>query len=327
MASPSARPEIEEMLKEKGVTWEFFDEFDVELIDIPKSLANQARIGSPINAEQVDTYEEGMKRGDVFPAIVLYRSGKKYVVIDGNHRVAAAKNTGYNLAAYVVGAKTPAQVIVMLTYEANTKHGLPTSQRERARHAVYLMENAGATMKHAAARMNLPTHYLSNYYSSYRADQRANATGIPAGQWRELHFGTRKKLNQLPDDEVFVAAVNVVFKARLNATEVEELIVALKQLGTANEQKTYLVKYLDDQAERLAQVATGEVRPRRHRPGGPRVSLRQGGAMLESLIGEKRQALLDAMTPIEAKEEVQKLDHVLEVTMELRDALEERAKQ
>lgn len=267
-----------------------------------------------------------MRRGDVFPAIVVYRTNAgKYVVIDGNHRVAAALSTGYTLAAYVVNArKTPAQVIVMLTYEANTRHGLPTSQTERARHAVYLIENANETIKNAAARMNIATHYLSRFYSQYRADQRAHDTNVPEAQWRDLHVGSRERLNSLTDDDVFKAAVEYAFRARLTATEVGELVVELRTLKTSQEQLDAISKQRSDQSERLAAVASGEVRPRRVRLSGPRQSLRSAVYMFDSLVGEKRQQMMDSITPLEAEEYLRRLDSTVAVISELREEMRKK---
>lgn len=325
--SVATREQIEQMLRDKGVEWNFFDEFDVEAVDIPKSLANQARLGQPLNMEHVENLKEGMKRGDQFPALVLYKTGNKFVVIDGNHRVAAASETGYIPAAYVVSKNTPAQVIVMLTYEANTKHGLPTNQNERARHAVYLVENANETLTNAAARMNIPLNFLSRFYSVYRADNRANQLGVPAAQWRELHIGSRRRLNALLDDDVFKSAVDYAFKARLNATEVDELVTRLRTMTSTAEQLKTINADLDNQGERLAAVATGEVRPRRVRLGGPRQSLRSSIYMIESLTGDKRQQLLDGMTPIEAEESLERLRKSRGIMDELIDALGSKAKE
>lgn len=327
MTNSAMRAEIEDLLDSKGAEWDFVEELDTKLIDVQRSMANQARIGAPINSEQVVTYEEGMRRGDVFPAIVVYRtSGGKYVVIDGNHRVAAALSTGYKLAAYILDArKTPAQVIVMLTYEANTRHGLPTSQAERARHAVYLIENANETIKNAAARMNLPTHYLSRFYSQHRADQRATEVGIPPTQWRDLHVGSRERLNALADDNVYKAAVEYAFRARLTAVEVGELVTTLRTLKTSEDQLEAIQRAKEEQADRLAAVATGEVRPRRVRQGGPRQSLRSAIYMTESLVGDKRQQMLDGITPIEAGEYLGRIDSTLSILSEIREELEKKA--
>jgi disulfide oxidoreductase YuzD len=105
-------------------------------IDVEKSLRNQARVGEPVNKDVVAVYAEAYRKGDVFPPIIVFDDGHKLVTVaDGNHRTQAALSVGLEQhPAYLVEQPTPAQQARML-YEANLRHGLPSSLPDRLHHA------------------------------------------------------------------------------------------------------------------------------------------------------------------------------------------------
>lgn len=321
---------VERQLADKGVNYNL-TEIDIELFDEERSRHNQARIASPLIPSVVETYVAAMDRGDEFPPLIAYQArGGKFVVIDGNHRLSAAKAAGLTKVwAYVVRADTPSELITMLTYEANTKHGLPTSEAERARHAVYLIENAGESIKHAAARMNLSSTYLSKHYAKVRADNRAGENGIPDSRWHELHPTTRQRLNTLGADEAFKATTEYAIKARLNTEETDRLVVRINKIGSVTEQ----LRMVNDEEQanqvRIRDVTTGKLRPRQQTLTGPRRTLYNGYIQINAVAGSETalEKLLASFSPLEAEEWKHKVHEIRDRLLAIEEALEKRSQE
>jgi len=315
------RAEIEEMLNEKGVVWQFFDEIDKDLVDEVRSLDNQARF-NPLNHDQVGAYKEAMQRGDNFPAVVLFPlPNGKYMVVDGNHRFMAAKESGYVLASYVMDVKTPARVVRQLTYEANAKHGLPSTQAERAEHAVWLIDNVGESIKMASARMNLPERLVSRYYNTQKADRRVERLRIPGGHWKDLVAAVKQRLNAVVADETFIAMVDFAWKTRMSAEEADFYVPQIRAIGSTSDQLAEVEKWSEELRERIAAVAAGVERPKRTR--GPKQILQ---ASLSSLVPygerEKREEFLGMLGPTEVTEWMTKIDDTMTSLRVLRTELE-----
>lgn len=327
---PPKNEAVEKQLADKGVSYTL-DEIPIEMFDEERSRNNQARIASPLVPSVVETYVAAMNRGDEFPPLLSYlaKSGK-YIVIDGNHRLSAAKAAKVEkLWSYVVDPTTPSEMITMLTYEANTKHGLPTSEQERARHAVYLIENAGESIKHAAARMNLSTEFLSRHYNKIRADNRAGENGIPDARWHELKPAARARLNALTADETFKAATEYTVKARLTTEETDKLVVRLNRVGSTADQLKTINEEEQANAGRIQDVVTGKLRPRQQTLSGPRRTLYNGWTQINAVASSETalKRLVAAYPPIEAEEWKFKVGEMISQLMTIKELLEKRSQE
>jgi hypothetical protein len=105
------------------------------LDDIYTDATTQVR--TRLDVRRVKGYAERMAAGDVFPPIVVFRVEGRYVVGDGFHRVAAARQCNINSVAAEIhhGSMRDA---VLYALGANVKHGQPLTQKER-REAVLRM--------------------------------------------------------------------------------------------------------------------------------------------------------------------------------------------
>jgi len=315
------RADIEEMLEEKGVQWEFWDEIDVSLIDEVKSLDNQARF-QPLNHEQVAIYKEAMERGDNFPGAILHpQSNGKYIIVDGNHRYMGAKESKYPLAAYVIDKDTPIRVVRALTFEANAKHGLPSSQAERAEHAVWLIENVGESIRNASARMNLPERYVSRWYNTVKANDRVRRLRIPGSHWEPLVAAVKQRLNAVVADETFIAMVDFAWKIRMSAEEADDYVVRIRQIGSTGDQLAEVEKWTEELRERVADVAAGNERPTRKR-GPKQVLLTSLSSLVPYGEREKREEFLSQLAPTEVTEWMTKIDDTMTSLRVLRTELE-----
>jgi len=211
---------VTEMLARYGFTYSLVS-LDLSKVNRQESERNQARISKPIDDDQVVLYAEAMKAGDKFPPIVVYALKNDFIVMDGNHRVAAADIADLTeLPAYIVEDPSPAQVETF-TYEANTKHGLPTLLQDRLRQSIYLVDK-GVTATAAASALGVPLSAVNNALAGHRTEKRFAALGNKA--YNRLGVAARKRLNAIPTDPVLKAAADLVLQAGLTGDAVADLV-------------------------------------------------------------------------------------------------------
>lgn len=233
---PARRPEIERILDDFHVEWEFDPNNKIDVIDEKRSLSNQARVDQPIMPDLVETYAEAMKQGDLFPAVVIHKDGQKWVTVDGNHRLVASKKAGKTvLPAYKVKAK--AETLRVLMTMLNVIHGRALSEKEKLWHAFFLID-AGTTQEKAAEVLRLPIGRLRNAWSLEKANRRAREVGIRGRAWTEMPQSTRTRLNNVSNDTAFKALFDLASKAELSGPEVNRVVTEInKQRSEAGQLK------------------------------------------------------------------------------------------
>lgn len=171
-------PRVEQWLKNELVKWEYVGELPLMTINLDASLNNQARMTMPLIESTVARYAMAMRRGDEFPAIVVYPRKDQYVIITGNHRCAAAQRAGrLTLDAYVV-RETDDLRLTGLTRMANGVEGMRHSEEEDVQHAVHLVTNYGMKLVDAAAKMNVDEDKVSKAYNQKKAVARLQALNV-----------------------------------------------------------------------------------------------------------------------------------------------------
>lgn len=229
---------IEQWLDSHGAAYEL-KTIKSASVDRAASHRNQARIAEPVNEETAILYGAAMEQGDQFPPIVVttYRDGK-YIVIDGNHRVA-----GYDLVdakefeAYVAKELSDAQRTV-LTFEANTRHGLPTSLQERLRQAVHLVQ-LGTTHKEAARTLGLPLHRVQAAVTGYETDRRLQALGVD--RWDRIPATARRRLYNVRSDKVVKEVVKLAVETKMTGADLDALIVRVNASSRGDDDKQLAV--------------------------------------------------------------------------------------
>jgi len=234
--------DIENWLTSRFVEYEFFDDVNTSRFNRDESLRNQARF-EPLNTNTVNQYAEAMVRGDIFPAVVAYaKANGELVVVDGNHRFEANDRVGNaTIATYIVNAEP--ETLRVLTFEANTKHGLMASNEERLRQAIFLVDN-NYTQEEAAATLRLTRAQISRAVQVERAERRARRANAPS-KWTQLSNDTKLRFNRLHSDPVFLRATRLVIDAHLGNADAENLVKAVQALTNEKDQLQYLVDQVD----------------------------------------------------------------------------------
>jgi ParB-like chromosome segregation protein Spo0J len=116
------------------------------------TLADDINIRQGLREDAVERYAEIL---DELPPITLWRPNGKLLLVDGWHRIAAARRLGRtDIEAEVhEGDRTEAMVAAIL---ANTKHGVPLSMAERNEGIVRLAQ-AGWRQNRIARELGLST--------------------------------------------------------------------------------------------------------------------------------------------------------------------------
>jgi ParB-like chromosome segregation protein Spo0J len=104
-------------------------ELSLDQIDVEAGIESR-----PINEDVVQEYTELMKAGTVFPEVEVFKDKDKYYLVDGNHRVSAARMAGLEkiMAIPKVGGRLEALEAAL---GANLEHGLRRSIADK-RYAV-----------------------------------------------------------------------------------------------------------------------------------------------------------------------------------------------
>lgn len=323
-SDPGRREEIEQWLEEKGVRWTYQTDVPVSQFDLKKGLRNQARINQVLNDTVVETYVEAMKRGDSFPAVLAYKDGSKYVTIDGNHRLAAADIAGCVIDVYVIAADTDPTVIMLMTYEANAKHGLPNAVDERLRHAVFMIENAGASQESAAASLNLPKSAVSRAWQKHKADERSQAVGLLPREWEQLNPSTRIRIGSVQNDEIFSRMADLAYRAGLTADETDAAVRQINGTRSYNEQLKSVESLTDMYRSRVQASGGGVIKA--SRTMGPRRHLVMSMGHI-AVVKAKMDSLVQGVTLLESEEMAIRIEGAAEVLLHTAELIRKQAKE
>lgn len=264
-------PAVEADLSDKyHVGFAFLTNVPTTSFDIEGSLANQARFEA-INEDTVEQYVEAVNRGDHFPAVIAYRKrkGGKLVIVDGNHRLVAHDRAGASMDVYEIEDGTRAQVIALMTFAFNTKHGRPTSEAERVTQAIYLIDN-GASLPQASAAVNVPERIVKRAVNKANADKRADEVGLVRREWDNMGAAVRARLLNITTDEGFKDASELAFKAKMGADEVFELVSLLNGSKSATRQRALVRTKASELSDRIQDLAGGVLGTAERRAIGPK---------------------------------------------------------
>lgn len=246
--------DMKRLLAESGVETKILT---VALADIDKesSLQNQARFLS-LHDDVVLTYAAAMEQGDVFPAIVLHKQKSgKYVVLDGNHRVAAANLVGYEkTTAFVTTDIAPAQAELFI-YAANARHGLPTTVEERTNQGIFLVAR-GNRPKEVAKALSIPENTLYRALASKRSTERLIRVGVKTDKLTDTDI---RRLGSITSNTVLLPASDLVIKAGLNRDEVNSFVTEINKGESEREQLKTIDAWKSRHAGRIRSTSGGKV--------------------------------------------------------------------
>jgi ParB-like chromosome segregation protein Spo0J len=266
----AAAVEVEAWLQARNVAYAPAAWIPMNLIDVKRSRANQAR-RDPIVTESVDRFAVAMRAGHHFPPIVVYPDGGKLVIIDGNNRQAAASRAGLEqIWGIVVSEETPSELIQLLTVEANARHGVTPELAWRVQQAFSLV-GMGWTDQDAADAAGLSVAQLRAARSVQEADYRARNLRITGFQ--QMPASSKQALGAVKDDAVFTQLSRIAIDSAMTTEEIREVTRALKNLNSEQARLEHLAAV---RKERTAQRAVKRAPGKHSRLTSPRIALSAG---------------------------------------------------
>lgn len=227
----TADPRTEHWLTEHGTTFTLRRVLMAD-VDIDRSHRNQARIGAAVDPQTAGMYVEAIRNGADFPPPVGYYEDGKFIFIDGNHRHAAYRTLGMDeIEAYVVDAPSETQ-LKMLTWDANTKHGKPTTLAERIEQAAWLVET-GSKGVDAARALNIPPAPLYAVLQRIEVDKRLDRLGF---NYALLSKSTRHTMARLKLDPVLLKMATLARDAKLSSATVDRIVKEVTDKTTEADQ-------------------------------------------------------------------------------------------
>ena len=308
------RPDIEKMLADRNIEFEFVAGLSTSRFNREASLKNQARLGAVLNQDVVDRYAQGVENGDYFPPVIAHEVKGKLVILDGNHRLNAHIKAGAPIDAYIVSGS--GQALTLLTYEANAKHGLPSSEEDRLHHAMFLI-GSGMRIGEAAKRLGVKETALRKKVMQDAADRRADDVGILRTRWESLPMSVRSRLGNINTDEGFKAMVELALDARLTAEEINKYVPIINETRSGGRQVAMVESVRDSFKARIAESAftTGQGR----RAGGAHSRLSMAVGQLVGL--PEPSVFVDQVPEAMRPDVIKKIDEATDHLAALKKAL------
>ena len=222
-----------------GVRWKF-KQIKWVSIDGGKSKRNNARIiGSSVIDDLVLKYALMMEEDPqaVFPAMLVYKDSKSYVIIDGNHRFQA-----YDLAdidkpilmdCYVVETDDPKK-LELLIRSFNTLNGMPQKKEESITHVMHLIDKWPAlTSKELCDAFGLKPEQVSKGRKIYDTNNRLVRLGVPSHGLKQGHL---EQLSRLKNDNVMKRVAQAAYEREMTVEQITETVVAVNGKRTEKDQ-------------------------------------------------------------------------------------------
>ncbi len=236
-APQAAMVEVEAWLQGHGVQYAPPSMIPMSLIDEKRSRANQARRDA-IVTDSVERFAAALRAGAAFPPIVVYPSGGKLVIVDGNNRQASHRKVGAEaINGIVLAEDTPSELIQLLTVEANAHHGVTPEVGWRIQQAFHLC-SLGYSVEQAADAAGISPAQLRTARAVQEADQRARALRING--FTDLATYARQSLGVLKDEAVFYQAAKLAVDTAMTIEEIRDLIRVVKTLPSEGARIEYI---------------------------------------------------------------------------------------
>lgn len=249
---------IAQWLDEHEVEWVFQAAVPLSSIDVEASKRNQARLAQAIDPGIVQRYVLAMESGAQFPALVAWKNvAGRYVLIDGNHRLAAmlqVRRAEANL--FVVQTMDPL-VIERLTRTANLLNGYGVSPADALEQACYLVEKLNYVPSSAASLCLVPVKKLTDTIRIRKI--RTRLGGLRSA--KQLSDNAVQALGRIPIDPPLRAAAELVAGAGFSG---EETVTLAREICEGTDEGQMLaivdkVKALPEIRERLMRTAGGRL--------------------------------------------------------------------
>lgn len=254
---------IEQFLRANGVPFSYVSDIPLVKITIDAGARSQIRLEEkPIDEETVLRYAVALEEGAKFPALVLYRKGEVYCVINGLHR-----HRSYGLAeiestdAYVcdLDESKDAKIISRLRRTVNIIEGRAPGVEEALEQALQLVHE-GMTAADAAKVTCLKAARVSKRVLYEKSRIRiVEFSGLKPFEIERLGRSAIEDLGKVSHPKLAGEMARFAYETRLNSSEIQELSRQVRAALTDSEKELVLKKWRSDHADRIKQTAAGRL--------------------------------------------------------------------
>lgn len=215
----------ESWFSQQGVEADYRENVPLSRIDIEASLANQARLGKPLDDELWLKYADAMEQGADFPPLIVYDAGGRLIIVSGNHRVKAATYTSRKSFDLYVVKTDDRYIIERMTRSANVVEGRGLTKDESVAQAVYLVTTFHKRASDVARSFNLKPSDVQKAIERRRHMARLEGLGVKASRMSSSHLDA---FGDIPDDKVLKAAVTLAQDYALTSDQAKEMAREIK---------------------------------------------------------------------------------------------------
>jgi hypothetical protein len=185
-----------------------------------------------IHTDVAQRYAEDLKWGAQFPAGVLARHPSNFRVVDFHHRLWASRTANLTqVSAYVV-AEMDDFDLVELGNLLNRNHGVPLSEGERVRQALWGLDlGRFKNIKQAARVLGIPENTVGKAKRIREAKALAAEAGVSMIAFNNLPKGTQDRLGSIDSPDVFREAANSIINKGLDTIEAGKLVTQVNAAG------------------------------------------------------------------------------------------------
>jgi hypothetical protein len=244
----AADPFAESTMLKEGIRYKIVKNIPIGSISEQESLQNHARPEASLDRIFVEDYAYKMKKGEVFPMLVLLPSiwnKEKYICAGGNHRYAAMKLAGItHFDAYVVSVHPDLKSVVYDSFPRilNLAHGKAEHPETKMANAIAEVSKGSVSVKDAANRYLVSYDALSQRLKHEEVKVIMEKAGFNAARLSRTKTGL-SPLATLELDSVKVAAGTVVVESCLTQEDVRLMVDQLKKAGSENAQLDIVKKW------------------------------------------------------------------------------------
>jgi hypothetical protein len=227
-------PRTEKILLDNHLKFDFVV-YDIDTIDLSaldQGEPDRQMRDEVIHMDVAQRYADDLGWGSQFPAGVLSKSRKKAKVVDFHHRLWAARVAKFTqVSAYVVPELEDFDLIELGNL-LNRNHGVPLSEHERIRQALWGLDlGRFKNVRQAARVLGIPESKVGKAKRIREARALAAEAGVSAIAFERLPKASQERLGSIDSPEVFREAANSVINKGLGTTEVNELVTKVNEVG------------------------------------------------------------------------------------------------
>ncbi|HET6505621.1 MAG TPA: hypothetical protein VFG42_02420 [Baekduia sp.] len=251
---PCASPQIESRLEARHIEFAFEPNLRVDAIrDVEGNQVRLTEHRAP--KDMVDRYAEQMKRGAVFPAIVV---NDQHELIDGNTRTAAARrNDRETIAAYVCRGVSALEAR-SLSVELNQTHGLSMTEAELRAFVRGAVQEGQTLDAKAYARMTgVKAATLARWVGAMHCRVRADREGVTPDVLEDMSDSVLAAINVAKLRSVFVAIASLAADARMPTSQIKLLVTQANAAASEDAALQIVASARDARADDIKTIAGG----------------------------------------------------------------------